>query len=328
MSVLDVLKARARLKAAVREFFSGRTYLEIDTPVAVACPGTEVYLRYFATEWVDLYGDRHPLYLRSSPELHMKQAVAAGAERVYQMAACFRNGGELSPWHHPEFTMLEFYEAGIGYEAFIDVTAELFAHTRAAVGAAHAHLAPKAWTKVTVAEAFEEFAGVRLVDQDPELAKKARAAGVHSPQPGDDFETAFFKVLLERVEPALAAMEGAILMDYPASQAALAVVEDGVARRFEFYAGRVELCNGFKELLDARVNRERVAAALAKRAELGFEVPPEDEDFYAALDKGLPACCGNAVGFDRWLALLNGDQSLDGAVAFRGARPYQGRVVP
>src|SRR5262245_31277285 len=110
MDFAAVTRHRARLKAAVREFFGWRGYIEVDTPVAVACPGTEVYLRYFRTEWVDLRGGRHPLYLRSSPELHMKQALSKGLPRVYQIAPCFRNGGELTPWHHPEFSMLEYYE--------------------------------------------------------------------------------------------------------------------------------------------------------------------------------------------------------------------------
>ena len=74
--------------------------------------------------------------------------------------------------------------------------------------------------------------------------------------------------------------------------------------------------------------RARIGAALAKRRQLGFEAPDEDQDFYAALARGLPPCCGNALGLDRWLALLLGDESIDGAVPFRAARPYQGRVEP
>lgn len=325
MTLLETVKARARLKAAVREFFCADDYLEIDTPIAVVAPGTEVYLRYFATAWVDLRGTEHPLYLRSSPELHMKQAVAAGAARVFQMAPCFRNGGELTPWHHPEFTMLEYYEVGASYAGFIDKTAALLEHTRQALQATGV---PRSWTRITVAEAFAQFAGIALNDGDPDLAMQARAAGLHSCQPHDDFETAFFKILLERIEPALAAMNGAILLDYPPSQAALALVEGGVARRFEFYAGRVELCNGFKELLDPASNRARIKEALGKRQALGFEVPAQDQDFYAALERGLPPCCGNALGLDRWLALLLGDQSLDRATPFRTAAPYKGRIEP
>jgi len=114
-----------------------------------------------------------------------------------------------------------------------------------------------------------------------------------------------------------------VLTDYPASQAALARVERGVAKRFEFYLDGIELCNGFLELLDEASNRERISANNFKRSELGHRVPPEDEDFYAALARGLPACSGNALGFDRWLAWLLGDRTLDRAIPFRRAGPFR-----
>jgi len=331
MSPLAALQLRAGLKNALRDFFGQRGYLEIDTPVGVTCPGTEVHLGYFRTEWRDFRGEARALHLRSSPELHMKQALALtkdGPGRLFQMGPCFRNDGELSPWHHPEFTMLEWYETGISFAAFVDQTEELLRETHARLAPAVARaggtplVLPRAFARFTVAEAFQQFARLTLIDGDPELATQAREAGVISVRPDDDFETAFFKVLLEKVEPALAAMSGAVLLDYPPSQAALASVNGGVAKRFEFYVGRVELCNGFEELLDLATNRARIRESLERRRLLGHEVPPEDEDFYAALATGLAPCCGNALGFDRWLALLMGDAELDHAVPFRWAKPY------
>ena len=325
-------RLRARLKTAIRAFFEARGYLELDTPIAVVCPGTEVHLGYFETAWRDHAGRVHPLYLRSSPELHLKQAVAAGVERVFQLAPCFRNDGELSPWHHPEFTMLEWYETGIAFDAFVTQTEELMRSTHAALapwvqrelGVEPLRL-PARFPRVTVAEAFREFAGVALHDGDPDLAVKGTAAGAISLNPTDDFETAFFKLLIERVEPGLVALGGAVLLDYPPSQAALATVEGGVAKRFEFYLERVELCNGFKELLDLATNRARIGANLAARRALGAAVPAEDADFYAAIAAGLPPSCGNALGFDRWLALLCGDaaRGLERAIPFRRAQPFR-----
>lgn len=314
---------RARLKGAVRSFFTARDYLEIDTPVAVLCPGTEVHLGYFETTWRDHAGRPHPLWLRSSPELHMKQAVAAGAPRVFQMAPCFRNGGELADWHHPEFTMLEYYEAGIAFDAFVTLTLDLMSATREALGARLPW--PANVQRLTVADALAEFAKVTLVDGDPDFAKKARAAGAHSPKPDDDFETAFFKVMMDVVEPALARMGAVVLQDYPASQAALATVEGSVAKRFEVYVQGIELCNGFKELLEPEANEVRIEAAREKRRALGHPVPPLDPDFTAALARGLPPCCGNALGLDRWLALLLGEKNLDSAIPFRKQAGYKGK---
>jgi lysyl-tRNA synthetase class 2 len=328
MAPLLALELRASLKEAVRSFFGTHGFLEIDTPIAVPCPGTEVHLRYFPTAWRDIHGAEHSLYLRSSPELHMKQALALGAQRVYQIGACFRSGGEVAEWHHPEFAMLEWYETGLSFTGLIDQTEALLRATHARVaplvtarGGSPVAL-PKAFTRLSVAEAFQRFAGLELIDGDAELGAKAARKGLQSPQPGDDFETAFFKVLLDRVEPGLAALAGAVLYDYPASQSALALVDGKIAKRVEFYVRGIELSNGFAELLDPAENRRRYQDASAKRRALGYEVPPEDPAFAAALAKGLPACSGNALGFDRWLGLLMGSPNLDTVLPFRRMRPY------
>ncbi len=315
--MLAAFEHRAELKKAVREFFHARGGLEIDTPVVVPAPGTEAYLRYFPTAWKDARGKDRPLFLRSSPELHMKQAMAAGAKQVYQIAPCFRSGGELADWHHPEFTMLEWYERDIGYGQFIDQTEALLRHSLDRMKSVARLNLPDRIPRLTVADAFHQFAGIRLADGDPDLARQAKAQGCPSVRGNEDFETAFFKVLMDRVEPGLLALGSVVLMDYPPSQAALAVVKDGVARRFEFYVNGVELSNGFEELLDPAANRRRIDDANAKRRALGFELPGDDPAFHAALAKGLPPCCGNALGFDRWLALILGEKDLNAVVPFR-----------
>jgi lysyl-tRNA synthetase class 2 len=321
-------RLRAALKDAIRHFFGQKGYVEIDTPIGVICPGTEVHLGYFETHWRNFRSESQRLFLRSSPELHMKQALALGMERVFQMAPCFRNGGELARWHHPEFTMLEWYEANLPFPDFMDQTEALLRDTHARVsplaqqyGLAPCEL-PKAFVRLTVAEAFEQFAGITLIDLDPDLAKKGLAKGSLSLRPEDDFETAYFKLLLEKIEPALESLGATMLYDYPPSQAALSWVRDGVAKRCEVYLGRIELANGFEELLDVKLNQERIRESHARRLALGMDIPDEDEDFYQALSKGIPPCCGNALGFDRWLAILCGLDGIESVVPFRRAKPY------
>lgn len=317
---------RAKLKAVTRRFFDRKGFTELDTPIAVVCPGTEVHLRYFATAWTDHQSRNHELFLRSSPELHMKQALARGMSSIYQLAPCFRNGGELSEWHQPEFTMLEWYEMGQTYKGLIDQTEEFFRVTAEAMAEMTQKtpdkLLPASFDRISVFDAFEDWAGVKLVDRDPDLAKRCLAAGIVSVQLTDDFETAFFKTLIEKIEPEIARRRGVVLMDYPPSQAALAKVENGRACRFEFYIGRVELCNGFYELTGGLENRERVRAAMVERALSGLAPVPEDPEFFAAMDRLNTPCAGNALGFDRWLALLCGESSLDAVIPFRRSGPF------
>jgi lysyl-tRNA synthetase class 2 len=319
---------RQKLKEAVRSFFLSRAYQEVETPVVVVCPGTEVHLQYFKTEWIDHQKKSHELFLRSSPELHMKQLLAEGMHRIFQIAPCFRNSGEKSFWHHPEFTMIEWYEAGIDYHAFIKLTEDLIRYCGEAMrpvlfqcGISTANL-PSIFEKITITEAFKTFAKIDLIDNDPALARKAIAEGVFSVNDHDDFETAFFKILIEKIEPVLATKSGTVLYDYPPSQAALATVEHGIARRFEFYVGRTELSNGFKELLGEADNRKRIANALSERQKHGYNVPSQDEDFYSAMSKNIPECCGNALGFDRLLALICGLEEISSIIPFRSARVW------
>ncbi len=323
MSV-ELWKSRNILKAAIRDFFGHQEYLEVDTPIAVPCPGTERYLDYFATSWVDHHDRPHSLWLRSSPELHMKQIMAKGATKIFQISNCFRNNGELSKWHHPEFTMLEWYEANFSWPAFMEQTLSLLRETYEYVSR-HLPTDPKlnisTFRYITLKEAFWEFAGLELIDEDPELASKAKDKGIVSVQPGEDFDTAFFKILLEKIEPEIEKLGSVVLHDYPASQAALARIEDGVARRFEVYVRGIELSNGFFELIDAKENKKRVQETNTFRQGIGKAVTLEDEHFYQALHQ-VPPCCGNALGFDRWLALILGHHNLDKVVPFRAQAPF------
>jgi len=319
---------RQKLKEAVRSFFTARAYQEVETPIAVICPGTEVHLQYFQTSWTDYQNHDHELFLRSSPELHMKQLLAVGMYRIFQIAPCFRNNGELAEWHHPEFSMIEWYEANIDFHSFIDQTSELIKHCFKFMKPTLHQCGidgtknPRNFEKITVTDAFKNFAHIELIDNDVDLARKASEAGVISVKREDDFETAFFKILIEKIEPNIATIDGTILYDYPPSQAALATVEQGVAKRFEFYMNGIEISNGFKELLGEAENRRRIAHAMFERQKHGHRVPENDEDFYVAMGKPIPESCGNALGFDRLLAIICGFNGIAPIIPFRSAQAW------
>ena len=309
----ELLHFRARVYRLLREYFDKCHFVEIETPIIVTCPGGEPYLRYFSTTWHDAHGHARRKFLRSSPELHMKQALCRELPKIFQLGRCFRDGGEYSDWHHPEFTLLEWYEVEAEFNSFIAFTtellAELFRHCGQRPLPAFRHL--------SVYEAFAEFAGITLHDNDPQLAEQAIASGCLAVNADDDFHTAFFKVLLDRVEPRLRQLGSVVLYDYPPSQAALAHVEDGRAQRFEIYLDGVEICNAFKECVDAEENIQRFADFARLRREHNLPPVPRDPYFEEVLRSGLPPACGNALGIDRLLALLRGVDSLDAVLPFR-----------
>ena len=311
-------RLRHQLKSFIRSFFEARSYIEVDTPILVRCPGSEVHLDYFETNWVDADGKSTHLYLRSSPELHMKQLLSE-ENRIYQFAKSFRNNGEMSLWHHPEFLMLEWYEADVSFEKFITQSytliseAERFFYDSGKIS----NMCFQTFECFSVFEAFKEFVGIDLVDQDPNLATKAIGAGNISVKLDDDFETVFFKVMLDQIEPAFKKLKAVVLYDYPISQSALAKIGSGVSKRFEIYLHGIEICNGYDELVDVRENKARFDNTINIRKTLGKSLPPFDEYFYDALMRGVPDCCGNAMGFDRLLASLLGQNDIENILPFR-----------
>jgi lysyl-tRNA synthetase class 2 len=259
------------------------------------------------------------LYLMTSPEHAMKRLLAGGSGPIYQLTRAFRDG-ERGRLHNPEFTILEWYRPGFDHHALMDEVEELIAGLcRDRPAFAGKALAP--FARVTYREAFLDVLGI-----DPHrvaAADLSRIAGLEGVPPPPGFDVAdrdgWLNLLLAaRVEETLGRDRPAFLLDYPASQAALARVRGGdppVAERFELYVNGIELANGYHELLDPAEQERRFIAANARRRALGKDELPIDRRFLEAL-AGVPACAGVAVGFDRVVMLALGAASIDEVIAF------------
>ncbi|MHB1033585.1 MAG: EF-P lysine aminoacylase EpmA [Pirellulales bacterium] len=307
------LRRRAELLRAVRDWFCARGFLEVETPVLSA---DIVVDRHLDPLWTILPDDpRRPeagrrLWLQTSPEFAMKRLLAAGAEAIYQVSRVFR-GGERGPLHNPEFTMVEWYRRGDTMAEGIALVDEL---CRAILGAGPAE-------RLSYGEAFARHVGL-----DPHtttvaaMAAAAEARGISVPAGfGADRDGWLDLLLVELVQPHLGQERPTILHDYPASQAALARVRPGnppVAERFELYVRGIELANGYHELLDAAELRLRNALANDQRAAEGKPRLPEESRLLAAMELGLPACTGVALGFDRLVMLAVGAKTLAEVMAF------------
>lgn len=290
------LEARSRILQAVRTFFHTEGFLEVQTPLITRAPAPEAH--------IDAVSLRDGGYLITSPELFMKRLLAAGYGRIFQVTPAFRKG-EHGRYHHPEFTLLEWYRAHADYTDLLEDCRSLLQFlsdsSGGIPGADHRGEHPFAevpWEVHTVREAFARFAG-------------------WSPGPDVDQEL-FDRTLVETVEPRLGFPNPCILKDYPANQAALARLkrdDSSVAERFEVYWKGVELANGFSELTDPREQRERFEVANHLRSGLGFSPYPMPEAFLESLED-LPPCAGIALGFDRLVMLLTNASRLDEVVAF------------
>ena len=321
------LMARGRVVGAVRDFFTESGFVEVDTPALQVSPGLEPHLKAFATMLHDpIEGAIRPVYLHTSPEFAMKKLLAAGMPRIWQLAHVFRDG-ERSTTHHPEFSMLEWYRAGAGYVQLMVDCEALLRRTQSAAGAemltwqGRSSDARRPFERLSVAAAFERYAGVDVLSTAPDPAtpdvERLAAAAVRigiPPHPGDDWETLFFRIFLDRIEPYLGIGVPTILYDYPLALAALSRQKPDDARlceRFELYVCGLELANAFGELTDPAEQRRRFVADQAKKQALYGETYPIDEDFLMALEQGLPDCAGIALGFDRLVMLLTDARHIE-----------------
>ena len=309
---IEALRLRARLNAAIRQFFADRAVLEVETPLLSAAGTVDRHIESFRLH--DARGE--PRWLRTSPEFAMKRLLVAGVGDCYELGRVFRLG-EAGRRHNPEFTMLEWYRVGWDHRRLMAEVAELVGAALALVDRACAvrHVSYRAL--------FRERLGVDPFTDDIALLQSALGEVRIAPE-GLTRDDWLDLLISHRLQPHFDAGELLFLHDYPASQSALArVVErDGVAvaERFEAYLGPLELANGYHELCEADEQQRRFEAEVAARGALGRDAPAIDHRLVQALRHGMPACAGVALGVDRLLAMLLGGVTLPETLAFAADR--------
>lgn len=289
------LQERSRLLQAVRSFFVSREYVEVDTPIRLPVPLPESHIKPFLSEGG---------YLQSSPEQCMKRLLAHGCSKLFQICHCFRKE-EVGRYHQGEFTMLEWYQTGWTYVELMEECEEFFhvlirsvpnlpgvVDLKAILRDAKQVSLASPWPRITVADAFQEYADMSVQDA---LA-----------------EDMFDEILVTRVEPNLGWETPVFLIDYPVELGSLARKKQGglsVVERFELYVAGIELANGFSELIDANEQRQRFRLEIERAAEHGITYPGLPEKFLADLAE-MNETAGIALGIDRLFMLLLGCRSV------------------
>lgn len=307
---LEMLRARARLLGRIREFFAAAGVLEVETPIASRAAASDPALNSLRTRWSGAGAGPQTLYLQTSPEFPMKRLLAVGSGPIFQLCKVFRDG-ERGSRHHPEFSLLEWYRPGLGYGALMREVAELVRH------ALDCPELPV--RRISYRNLFRTHLGLDPMRADVATLRQG-AAYIPGAQELDLDRDAWLDLLLtQRIEPVLDRDRLTFVYDYPPSQAALARIRrdaEPVAERFELYLRGMELANGFQELTDPSEQRRRFDADLQERSAKGLDRPPLDEAFLAALEAGMPAAAGVALGLDRLLMVATGSTHIDQVLAF------------
>jgi len=335
--VREVFIKRSKLVQSLRRFMDAHGFVEVETPMMQPIAGGAV-ARPFVTHHNTLDMD---LFLRIAPELYLKRLTVGGFDRVYEINRNFRNEGLGWRWN-PEFTMLEFYQAYTDYRGVMDLTQQLIEQaakdvtggTKAKWGEEEIDWAASNWRRMTMREAIvqhwpeaagakpqmSDFASSKAVENLVKRFNSAHAHVAYDPkEPAGKTIAALFEAVAEQhlVQPT-------IIYEFPTTVSPLSkqkADEPDWTERWEIFAGKMEIANGFSELNDPEDQRRRFEQQLQERERGDDEAHQMDEDYIRALSYGMPPAGGVGVGVDRLAMLLTDSHTIRDVILFPLLRP-------
>jgi lysyl-tRNA synthetase class 2 len=318
--VKDVFVKRSRIIKFIRDFLTGRQFMEVETPMLQPIPGGAA-ARPFKTFHNALGME---LFMRIAPELYLKRLIVAGLERVFEINRNFRNEG-ISTMHNPEFTMLEFYQAYATFEDLMDLTEELISKLCLEINGTmkidyqgtEIDFTPP-WTRISVYDAIRKHS-----DAPEEIFASKEAALAYSKKIGLNIPEGFShgKVLIEIFESVAEHrfIQPTFVTLYPLDVSPLSrknAADPTIVDRFELLVAGREIANAFSELNDPIDQKERFVAQLKEKAAGDTEAHEMDEDFVRALEYGMPPTAGEGIGIDRLVMLMTNSPSIRDVILF------------
>ncbi len=284
-----LIKEYADFVDAVREFFKGRGYVEVFTPILQPYPNIDPHIEPISLK-VRAPQERL-MYLHTSPENAMKKLLSKHRKDIFQITKVFRDA-EVGRWHRVEFTMLEWYKVGADFEHLMGEIGDLLRFLGIS----------EDYKTVRLEHAFEEYAGI-ILSEDEEIFKNNLIAYGYEFDDSEDWETLFYRIYIE-VERHLGFDKPTLLTHYPSRLSAYAKVRDGYAERFELYIKGVEIANGWTE----ETSRKEVLRRMESYRQ-GRDLPIDEELLKAYED--FPECAGCSIGLERLFMVWKNIKGFD-----------------
>ncbi|RLA08578.1 MAG: lysine--tRNA ligase [Gammaproteobacteria bacterium] len=315
----QTFKNRVKIINGIRNYFNNLDFMEVETPMMHTQPGGATACA-FETHHNAM---NMPLYLRIAPELFLKRLIIGGFNRVYEINRSFRNEG-VSKKHNPEFTMIEFYQAYATYEDLITLTEDLLKNLCQLV---HNKLQfinnnikydfSKKFARKTLKQIIKEYnPKLENINNFDNVLSYVKSIGIR-PEKNWGLGKLQFEIFEKTVEDNL--IQPIFITEYPTEVSPLARKNDknpDITDRFEFFAGGVEIANGFSELNDPEDQARRFMAQVANKKAGDDEAMSYDKDYITALEYGMPPTAGEGIGIDRLVMLLTDQQTIKDVILF------------
>ncbi|RKX93841.1 MAG: elongation factor P--(R)-beta-lysine ligase [Spirochaetes bacterium] len=323
----EIIKARSGINKSIRNFFTEKGYLEVETPLLSPSLIPESTIEVFETEYHSLKRKPVSLYLIPSPEVFMKQLIADGIGDIFQLTKSFRNYEQSGKYHNPEFTMLEWYTMNASAADNIPITEELFEriiHDRGKAGIFSPKIDPRHLTppfrRMSMEELFFEKSGIDLAaNLTLEVFREtARNKGYRINDADENWESVFNRIFLTEVEPFLPSDKPLIIYNYPSGIGCLAkdIPSSPWKDRWELYCSGVELANCYTEETDPQKAADLFKKEHRIKKQTSEVTPHYESVLNSIFKKSFPESSGVALGVDRLIQIFTGTDRLEGVILF------------
>ena len=320
-----VFLGRSKFYSFLHRYLDNHGFLEVETPIMqTAVSGAAAKPFFTHHNALDL-----DMNLRIAPETYLKQCIAAGFDRVYEVAKCFRNEG-MDTEHLQEFTQVEWYVAYWNFEDTIiffqdfirNALLELVGTTTINYRDNVLDFGKENWDRINYIEAMEELLGKNFLDiENPEELKQLVVdKGLFTMADMADYKSLSQIIDFVYKKKIRANIVGpTILYNYPAVLKPLARRNDkdkSAVDVFQVVVCGTEICNAYSELVDPEIQRQNFVLQAEAKSQGDDETMELDEDFMGAMEQGMPPISGLGFGIDRLMMLIYNQESIRDVVLF------------